>query len=101
MADFSTRPSNSPYGSWTNLFFPFATDEKLKNQFKLLNLNRLRVGVLLETLDGLAADTCNLYLRDFPKESANTYFVTAFMDGIHFQSNLESEGDLSINCYPI
>jgi hypothetical protein len=54
MENFTDLPSNSPYGAWTNLFFPFSSNENLKKQYTLLNLNKLRMGILLETLDCLA-----------------------------------------------
>jgi hypothetical protein len=79
-SDISKLPSNSPYGAFTNIHLPFSADEKMRRQFALLNLPKLRVGKIIEMLDCFAADTAKNYTKDF--EDKNSYFVTAVVDGL-------------------
>ena len=40
-------------------------------------------------------------MRDYQKDLDQLYFVTAYMNGISFQGDVESEDDLIIASYPI
>jgi hypothetical protein len=56
--------SNSPFGSWMNVYFPLKKDANLRAQYQLLNLNSLRIGRIMSIVDALASDACTNYLRD-------------------------------------
>jgi acyl-CoA hydrolase len=98
-SDLAKMPSNSPYGAFTNIHLPFSSEEKMRRQFSLLNLNKLRLGKIIEMLDHFAVDTALNYTKDFTKEQS--CFVTAVVDGLTQKKQLSSEKDVGINCYPI
>ena len=84
-------PSYSPYGSWLNLYFPFAKDEALRSQYQLLNLNSLRVGRVMAIVDAMCSDSCSNYISDAPKLQKESFFLTAMMDGLQYQSRFKAD----------
>lgn len=93
--------SNSPYGSWINVYFPLKKDLSLRGQYQLLNLNSLRIGRIMSIVDALASDACTNYIRDHQIASQNSFFLTAMMDGLQFQSKLVADQDMGITVYPV
>ena len=55
-------PANSPYGAWMSLNFPIGESISLRNQYKMLDLNTLRMGKVLEVVDLLSYDSCEHYI---------------------------------------
>lgn len=84
-------PSHSPYGSWLTMYFPFETDEALRGQYQLLNLNSLRMGRIMSLVDSLCADSCTSYVSDDKKAQSESYFLTAMMDGLQYQSRFRAD----------
>ena len=59
-------PANSPHGAWMSLYFPIGEDLSLRNQYKMLDLNALRMGKVLELVDMLSYDSCQRYIQNMP-----------------------------------
>jgi hypothetical protein len=59
------------------------------------------MGLFAEILELVSADCATNYLRDFPEIRDSSHYLTAYMNGISFNGNVESEDDLIINSYPI
>ncbi len=74
-----------------NVYFPFKKDPNLRSQYQLLNLNSLRIGRVMSVVDALASDACSNYLSDHSIASKNSFFLTAMMDGLQFQSKLVAD----------
>jgi hypothetical protein len=102
-ASFDSIPSNSPYGSWLNMYYPVGKRQQLKQQFQMLDLNRLRIGKVLEVMDTLAIDAGYLYMRDFNlhNQRDKMYLSTIAMAGAHFQTSTSSSRDFGLTVYPI
>lgn len=84
VSDLPAQHSNSPFGAWLNVYFPFKKDVGLRSQYQLLNLNSLRTGRIMSIVDALASDACTNYLRDHQSAAKDAFFLTAMMDGLSF-----------------
>lgn len=98
---FDETPSNSPYGSWLNLYYPLAEQDKLRQQFKMLDLDRLRLGKVLEVMDSLATDAGHLYMRDFAGAKDKMYFSTIAMAAVQMQLMTSASRDFGLTVYPV
>ena len=83
LAESEGKPANSPYGAWVNLLLPIGDNEKLRAQYRLFDLNTLRMSKILELLDMLAYDSAKMYISQIP-EHDQTYFLTTAMGGFQF-----------------
>lgn len=77
-------PSNSPFGSWINMYYPLGKRAELRQQLQMLDMDRLRVGKVLEVMDSLALDAGYAYMRDFDfhAERKKLYLTTVGMAGL-------------------
>jgi len=69
----------------------------------MLDLDRLRVGKVLEVMYALAIDSGYHYMRDFDTEKARSkmYFNTMAIAGMQLQHPHSSNRDFGLSVYPI
>ena len=83
-----------------SLNFPIGSDLALRNQYKLLDLNSLRMGKIMELIDMLSHDGCNRYVQAMP-ERESIFFTNIAMGGLQFRERLKADADFSLQTYPI
>lgn len=90
---------NTPENGFVQMKIPFDKSEILRNDYRLLQSNRLRYGKLLEILDYLSGLSAYRYNRIKPQSEEAT-FVTASVDNIEMYKNITIDNPLIINSYP-
>lgn len=83
------------------MYFPFGKDPALRGQYQLLNLNSLRIGRVMSVVDALCSDSCTNYLEDDKSACQDSFFLTAMMDGLQYQSRFKADQDMGITVYPV
>jgi hypothetical protein len=90
-------PYNSPSGTWQSHIYPFSTDETLRKKFMKFDGKELQVGIFLEEIDAICAESAKRYFEGQPGcEDAGV--VTAAVDHLDFKNlKLQSNYDTKIN----
>jgi hypothetical protein len=88
--------SNSPFGSWMSMHYPFSKDKGLRQIHDRFGGGELRIGKILEIIDALTADVSYKYISNTEKES-ETVIVTMVVDNISFKKPLSSHHDLRLS----
>jgi hypothetical protein len=83
------------------VYFPFHKDLELRSQYQLLNLNSLRVGKIMSIVDSLCSDACYNFISDDQKAQRESFFLTAMMDGLTYQSRFKADQDMGITVYSV
>lgn len=66
------------------MYYPLGKRAELRQQLQMLDMDRLRVGKVLEVMDSLALDAGYAYMRDFDlhNERKKLYLTTIGMAGL-------------------
>ena len=66
------------------MYYPLGKRAELRQQLQMLDMDRLRVGKVLEVMDSLALDAGYAYMRDFDlhAERKKLYLTTVGMAGL-------------------
>ena len=67
------------------MYYPLEKRVDLKKQLRMLDLDRLRVGKVLEVMDSLALDAGYHFMRDYDlsNQRSKMYLATVAMAGLH------------------
>lgn len=66
----------------------------------MLDLNKPRMGKIMELIDMLSYDCCNQYVRALP-ERDDIVFLNIAIGGLQFQRSMTADADFSLRTYPI
>ena len=67
-----------------SLYFPIGDDEGLRSQFKMLDMNSLRMGKIFEVIDMLTLDSCHSYVRSMA-DTQGIFFTSVAMGDLQFK----------------
>ena len=85
------------------MYYPLGQRPDLRQQLRMLDLDRLRVGKVLEVMDSLALDAGYHYMRDFDisNERRKMYLTTVAMAGLNIQTPSSANKDFGLTVYPV
>ncbi|CAI2367600.1 unnamed protein product [Moneuplotes crassus] len=97
----SKVPFNSPTGTWLQVIYPFAENQRLADKYRKFADGHLLVGKLLEEIDALCAESAYRFIRGNSNDLSKVSKVTAAVDQVEFKTPLLVDENLKINTYVI